>query len=78
VVLALLLSLGLISLDGKGENFNGVLESIDGVLLVTLGERAGNLALVEAVSVGEDLTIGANLYPCQCILDYSGTSGYSR
>lgn len=51
VVGALANRLGLLSLYGKRKHINGVLEGVDGVLLVTLGERAGQLALVEAVSV---------------------------
>lgn len=61
VLVALLDSLGVIGLDGKREDRNGILESFDGVLLVTLGERTGHLAIVEAVSVGEDFSISTNL-----------------
>jgi hypothetical protein len=78
VVLALLLSLGLLSLNGERKDINSVLKSVYGVFLVTLGKRAGNLALVEAVSVGEDLAVSANLYSCQFIPDYLGTSEYSH
>jgi hypothetical protein len=51
VVSALTNRLGLFSFDRKRQHFNGILEGVYGILLVTLGERAGQLALVEAVSV---------------------------
>lgn len=62
VVGALANRLGLLGFHGKRKNLNGVLEGVDGVLLVTLGERAGQLALVEAVSIREDLSISSNLF----------------
>jgi hypothetical protein len=67
VVLALLLSLGLVSLNGERKNINSVLKSIDRVLLITFSERTWNLAIVEAVSIGEDISIRANLYTHQYI-----------
>lgn len=61
MLVALLDSLGVVGLDRKREDRNGVLESFDGILFVTLGERTGHLAFVEAVSVGEDFSISTNL-----------------
>ncbi|KAI6774521.1 hypothetical protein HG531_001370 [Fusarium graminearum] len=50
VLVTLLDSLGLISLNGKRKNLDSVLKSIDGILLVSLGQRTRHLSVKEAVS----------------------------
>jgi hypothetical protein len=51
VVLALLFSLGLASFNRQGENINGILKSINRILLIALGQRTGNPAVIEAVPI---------------------------
>jgi hypothetical protein len=41
MLVTLLDSLSLVSLDRKGEDFDSVLKSLNGILLISLGERAG-------------------------------------